>query len=95
MIIAEVIDTVVSTRKHESMQGIKLLALEECTGKSLIIAGDVLGAGVGEYVLVSCGETAVLAADREMPVDAMVVGIVDCKPQFISGEDKESRRRTT
>lgn len=84
MIIAKVIDTVVSTRKHESMQGIKLLALEECTEKKLIIAGDVLGAGVGEYVLVSCGDTAMLAANRQTPVDAMIVGIVDHKPQFIS-----------
>lgn len=84
MIIAKVIEAVVSTRKHESMQGIKLLALEECTEGKFMIAGDVLGAGVGEYVLVSCGDTAMLAANKQTPVDAMIVGIVDHKPQFIS-----------
>lgn len=84
MIIAKVIDNVVSTRKYSSMQGIKLLAVEECTQKTLLIAGDMLGAGIGEYVLVSCGEPAVSAADKQMPADAMVVGIIDHKPQFIT-----------
>lgn len=83
MMIAKVIDKVVSTRKHGGLQGIKLLAVESCTDGSILVAGDVLGAGLGEYVLVACGDPAAHAADRDMPADAMVVGIIDQKPGFI------------
>lgn len=83
MIIAKVIDKVVATRKCESLHGIKLLAVEECTEKGILIAGDLLGAGMGEYVMVACQDAAFSAAGRELPVDAMVVGIIDQKPAFI------------
>lgn len=86
MIIAKVIDKVVSTRKCDSLQGIKLLAVEECADRGILIAGDMLGAGIGEYVMVSCGDMAALAAGRELPVDSMIVGIIDRKPDFIEEE---------
>lgn len=86
MMIAKVIDKLVSTRKCESLQGIKLLAVEECVEKGVFAAGDQLGAGIGEYVLISCGDTAMLAAGKEIPIDAMVIGIIDSKPDFIKEE---------
>lgn len=86
MMIAKVIDKLVSTRKCDSLQGVKLLAVEECIDKGVLAAGDQLGAGIGEYVLISCGDTAILAAGKEIPIDAMVVGIIDSRPEFIKEE---------
>ena len=43
-----------------------------------IVAADIIGAGVGETVLVVGGSSARSAAgDMSIPVDATVVGIVD------------------
>lgn len=82
--IARVVDSVVSTRKHGALQGVKLLVVEPVgQGRAApIIAGDLLGAGVGEYVLVCQGSSAGLALDRPAPVDAMVTGILDQPPAF-------------
>jgi ethanolamine utilization protein EutN len=43
-----------------------------------MIAGDIIGAGVGERVLVVTGSSARTAAgDVQIPIDATVVGIID------------------
>ena len=85
--IAKVVDSVVSTRKHRALQGVKLLVVKPVGqgGAAPLIAGDLLGAGVGEYVLVCLGSSAGLALDRPAPVDAMVTGILDQPPVFVSG----------
>lgn len=80
MMMAKVIDKVVSTRKHDGLQGIKLLAVQGLANGEILVAGDLLGAGIGEVVLVSLGEPAILAVDKKSPVDAMIVGIVDKTP---------------
>jgi len=47
-------------------------------GSSTLVVVDSLGAGEGEYVLVVQGSSARLAAsDKDSPVDAVIVGIVD------------------
>lgn len=46
------------------------------SGEHLICA-DCVGAGVGEAVLIATGGAARVAAGREIPVDAAVVGIID------------------
>jgi len=85
MIVAKVIDTVISTRKHSALLGLRLLAVEPVTKPSgdALIAGDLLGAGIGEYVLVTCGSNAAGALDKDAPVDAMVVGILDQPPAYV------------
>ncbi|MDQ0156862.1 EutN/CcmL family microcompartment protein [Robertmurraya andreesenii] len=82
MVIGRVIGRVVSTRKYEGMQGVKLLVIEPCFGNKsdYFVAADELGAGEGELVLVSKGETARHALDKFAPIDAIVVGIVDGEP---------------
>ena len=50
--------------------------------RGLLIAGGQMGAGVGEYVLVTRGHGAECAMERPTPVDAMVVGILDQPPAF-------------
>ena len=53
-------------------------ALEWKPGMSTLVAVDSLGAGEGEIVLVVQGSSARLAAeDKNSPVDAVVIGIVD------------------
>jgi ethanolamine utilization protein EutN len=89
MILARVEGSVVATKKNPKMTGQKLLvvrplvidspaAREFQPGASTLVAVDSLGAGAGEYVLVVQGSSARLAADdRDSPVDAVVIGIVD------------------
>lgn len=84
MIIAQVIGTVVATRKHDRLRGATIQVVQPFhpqtggpSGQSLV-ALDVVGAGVGETVIVVTGSSARLAMDQsEAPVDAAIVGIVD------------------
>ncbi len=85
MIVAVVTDTLVSTRKHSALQGVKLLVVKPLGQELPLIAGDILGAGVGEYVMITCGCAASGALDKPAPVDAMVVGILDAPPAFAKG----------
>ncbi len=89
MILASVEGYVVATKKNPKMAGNKLLivrplvidspeATELKPGTSTLVAVDTLGAGQGDVVVVVQGSSARLAgADKESPVDAVVVGIVD------------------
>jgi ethanolamine utilization protein EutN len=83
MHLARVIGDVVSTRKDDSLVGIKLLILQplapggESVGRTLV-AVDAVGAGVGEEVFFVRGREAAFPFDPvEPPVDASIVGIVD------------------
>ncbi|BAW96844.1 carbon dioxide concentrating mechanism protein [[Synechococcus] sp. NIES-970] len=83
MQIAKVRGTVVSTYKTESLRGIKFLLVQFINeqGQALPkyeVAGDLVGAGVNEWVLVSRGSAARTETGMgERPLDAMVVGIID------------------
>lgn len=89
MFVAKVTGAVVSTQKVDSMVGYKLLVVEpyrleakqrsglETTGRTLV-AVDTLGAGEGDFVLITQGSSARLTPEtKNMPVDAVVIGIVD------------------
>ncbi|MEC7564909.1 MAG: EutN/CcmL family microcompartment protein [Planctomycetota bacterium] len=89
MFVAKVTGSVVSTQKVESMVGYKLLVVEPyrlaepkrgslvTTGRTFV-AVDTLGAGNGDYVLLTQGSSARLTEEtRKLPIDAVVVGIVD------------------
>ncbi|MEG3439399.1 EutN/CcmL family microcompartment protein [Pannus brasiliensis CCIBt3594] len=83
MQIAKVCGTVVSTVKPRSMTGVKLLLLQfiDARGELLPkyeVAGDIVGAGINEWVLVSRGGAARIEDGFDnRPLDAMVVGIID------------------
>ena len=82
MILGKVIGTVVSTRKLKSLTGYKLLMVEpyfEDDGP-ILVAGDTVGAGIGEVVLVTQDATTQYATERDVPIDALIVGIVDTPP---------------
>ena len=52
-------------------------------GSNTIVAVDSVGAGEGEMVLFCQGSSARLAVGmKEAPVDAVIIGIVDCVDVF-------------
>jgi carbon dioxide concentrating mechanism protein CcmL len=83
MQIAKVIGTVVSTHKARSMTGVKLLLVQfiDRNGEALPkyeVAGDTVGAGINEWVLITRGGAARTESGSEQrPLDAMIVGIID------------------
>lgn len=78
MQLAQVIGTVVATRKQDALVGFKLLVLEGLVEpKTRLVAVDRLGAGVGDTVLFVVGGAARVDLPAQTPVDAAIVGIVD------------------
>lgn len=91
MILARVIGNVWSTRKEESLRGLKFLVVQPVTltydengkakltefGNSLV-AADQIGAGEDEIVMIASGSSARQGlANHSIPVDATIVGIID------------------
>jgi ethanolamine utilization protein EutN len=89
MFVALVTGSVVATQKAESMTGHKLLVVEPyrldeksreklvSTGRTFI-AVDTLGAGEGQFVLVTQGSSARLTPEtKSLPIDAVVIGLID------------------
>jgi microcompartment protein CcmK/EutM len=89
MFVAKVTGAVVATQKVETMVGHKLLVVEpyrldpdsrrslKTTGRTFV-AVDTVGAGEGEYVLITQGSSARLTPEtKNLPIDTVIVGIVD------------------
>ncbi len=84
MILARVSGTVVSSRKAEKMDGLRLLLLEKIDPISLkgknefVVAMDGVGAGLDEIVFYVSGSGARMAETTlGLPTDATVTAIVD------------------
>jgi ethanolamine utilization protein EutN len=84
MQLARVVGTVVSTQKHATFEGAKLLlvqpvGLDDAPRGTALLAVDSVGAGVHEKVLIVIeGRAAGEALGRKVaPVDAAIIGIVD------------------
>jgi ethanolamine utilization protein EutN len=82
--IARVVGDVVSTHRHEHLGARKLQLIRrlDLTGEeegAEVIALDVIGVGVGERVLVvqEGGAARALFNDKRIPVQAVIVGVVD------------------
>ena len=104
MFVALVTGSVVATHKTASMTGHKLLVVEPyrldeetraklvSTGRTFI-AVDTLGAGEGQFVLVTQGSSARLTPEtKTLPIDAVVIGLVDTVR--IEGREVFSRKDT-
>jgi ethanolamine utilization protein EutN len=83
MFLGKVIGSVWATQKESGMDNLKLMVVQpidfrdRASGQT-VIAADRIGAGVGERVIVSRGSPArILFTGKQVPVDAMIVGIVD------------------
>jgi len=82
--IARVVGDVVSTHRHDSLgeKKLQLVRRLDLAGKeegAEVIALDVIGVGVGERVLVvqEGGAARALFNEPRVPVQAVIVGVVD------------------
>ena len=81
MVTARLIDNIWATRKAEALNGCKLMLAEMIggtrAGERLVVV-DMIGAGIGDRVLVTTGSSArSMMENDESPVDAVVTGIID------------------
>jgi ethanolamine utilization protein EutN len=89
MFVAKVTGSLVSTQKADAIVGYKLLVVEPyrleakerkslaTTGRTFI-AVDTLGAGEGDFVLITQGSSARMTPEtKTMPIDTVIIGIVD------------------
>lgn len=81
MLTAKLVDHIWATKKAENMSGFKLMMAEVLSGTlegQRLVVVDVIGAGIGDRVLVTTGSSARrMLGDDNLPVDAAVVGIID------------------
>ena len=83
MKLGRVVGTVVSTRKDEKIESLKLyvvrdLSLGLAEKDSFVVAADAVGAGLGEVVLYASGSSARQTSMTDgRPIDACVMAIVD------------------
>lgn len=83
MDFARVVGSAVSTIKADSLRGHKLLVLRAADASDTVfgdpfVAVDAVGAGEGEFVLVSRGSAARHTTHTEgAPVDAVIMAILD------------------
>lgn len=98
MRMGRVIGNVWATRKEEGLQGIKLLVVQpvDAYGKAIqthFVAADRIGAGIGDDVLVtSGGSSRYIDKDNPIPIDAVIIGIID-STEVKRGEIDESSNR--
>src|SRR5438045_1432866 len=88
MFVAKVTGSLVATQKVDSMVGHKLLVVEpfrldekrkglKSAGRTFV-AVDTVGAGEGEFVLITQGSSARLTPEtKNLPIDAVIIGIID------------------
>lgn len=86
MLAAKLINNIWATRKAESLNGLKFMVAEVISGseagKRLIVV-DNISAGIGDRVIVCTGSSARrMLGNDDIPVDAVVVGIIDEDCQF-------------
>lgn len=83
MFLGRIVGTLVATRKETSLEGLKFLVVRRLTidnedEAGYVVAADVVGAGIGEVVMVATGSSArqtVFTDNR--PCDAVIMAIVD------------------
>ncbi|MBI5788509.1 MAG: EutN/CcmL family microcompartment protein [Candidatus Schekmanbacteria bacterium] len=84
MLLGKVVGTVVATRKLDTLEGLKLLAVKAIDVNdpqkegAFVVAVDAVSAGIGEIVLYASGSSARQSPlTNNRPVDAIIMAIVD------------------
>ena len=83
MFIGKVVGTLWSTKKTTNIESLRFLIIHPVNLKKkpntdIVVAADVLGAGIGELVMVAYGRAARLAVGKEdCSIEAAVTGIID------------------
>lgn len=88
MIIGTVIGSIWATRKEDGLTGLKLLKVKsdalgsnDHVTESVFVAVDRIGAGVGDKVIVTKGTPASSFIEPSVPIDALIIGIIDPEDQ--------------
>lgn len=83
MIFGEVVGTVVSTVRSDTIAGARMLLVQICSHRGgltddYVVALDAVDAGRGERVLISQGSSArQMKETYQKPIDAVIIGIID------------------
>ncbi|WP_216828735.1 EutN/CcmL family microcompartment protein [Alkalihalobacterium elongatum] len=83
MLICSVIGNVWATRKEDGLTGLKFLVVQpvqlepDNPIQPAFIAVDRIGAGLGDRVIVTKGAPASYIEEKGVPVDALIIGIID------------------
>lgn len=93
MLLGKVVSSVWSTRKESSLTGIKFMIVEiletlsdledgdktdRRKKRKVVVAADLVGAGIGDKVLISRGSSARQIEElRDKPIDMTIIGIID------------------
>jgi len=83
MYMGKVVGNVVATTKDESLEGHKMLVVSRLDEhlKSISrteVSIDTVGAGIGEYVLITGGSSArITSGNNKSSVDSAIVAIID------------------
>ncbi|MDQ7095279.1 EutN/CcmL family microcompartment protein [Desulfosporosinus sp. PR] len=91
MRIGQVIDSIWATRKAESLVGVKLMIVQlldrpNAEKGKIIVAADIIGAGIGEKVLITEGSSARnMDHLNDSPIDSIIIGIIDEKNDKSNG----------
>lgn len=86
MVTAKLIDHVWATRKLDSLNGFKFMLAEVIggteSGRRMVVI-DTISAGIGDRVIICTGSSArQMFEDIHIPVDAVIVGIIDADCNF-------------
>lgn len=94
MLICKVVGSVWATRKEDHLNGLKFLVVQpyltssKTNKKHAFVAVDRIGAGIGDQVLVVQGSSAsCVPATEKLPIDALVIGIIDSIDYAIGDPD--------
>lgn len=81
MLTAKLIGNIWATRKADSLNGFKFMLAEVIGGRNegeCLVVVDNISAGIGDRVIITTGSSARrMLGDDNIPVDAVVVGIID------------------
>lgn len=77
MLLGTVEGSLWATKKAARLVGQAFLLVRLDGDNRTLVCADCVGAGEGERVLVATGGAARVAAGRDVPIDAAIVGIVD------------------
>ncbi len=83
MVICKVIGHLWATKKEESLNGLKLMVVQQIDHNEknidkTFVAADLVSAGIGEKVIVVNGSTARKALGRDnVLIDSAIIGIID------------------
>lgn len=95
MIVGRVLDSIWCTRKEDELTGLKFLKVKLLNRENanenaeVVVATDLIGAGIGELVLLTKGSSARrLPGLEHAPIDCIIIGIIDANTENEENADE-------